>query len=291
MGEVPAGPGAAALGRAGRATTSTCRARSATRRSPLAAMTGRTALDADALAAARARLETPAPRVALGVALRGVATAALDVSDGLVGDLAHILERSAVGATVDLPAVPRSPALAQLMPAAPSARSRSSACSPAATTTSSASPRRARRPAASPRSRPAPALPLTRIGAITEGPGLVVRDERGVPLARAAARLRSFRVTRGPHAQLRPPALPRLRRALDHRGEALHRRLVLHPLPELPAPAARRSAARPALDPAGRVRADRRGGDRRRRGHRPHRSRSSAPARSPARCSTSGNSC
>ena len=52
------------------------------------------------LAFARARLETPSPRVALGMALRGVATAAIDVSDGLLGDLGHILERSAVGATV-----------------------------------------------------------------------------------------------------------------------------------------------------------------------------------------------
>ena len=49
---------------------------------------------------ARARLETPTPRVALGLALRGIASAAIDVSDGLLGDLSHILERSQVGATV-----------------------------------------------------------------------------------------------------------------------------------------------------------------------------------------------
>ncbi len=48
----------------------------------------------------RARLETPTPRAALGLALRGLATAAIDVSDGLLGDLGHILERSGVGATV-----------------------------------------------------------------------------------------------------------------------------------------------------------------------------------------------
>ena len=57
----------------------------------------------------------PVPRIELGIALRGVATAALDVSDGLVGDLAHILERSRVGATVELPAVPRSPVLARML--------------------------------------------------------------------------------------------------------------------------------------------------------------------------------
>ena len=53
------------------------------------------------LAKARRRLEWPTPRVALGIALRGVATAAADISDGLLGDLGHIMERSGVGATLD----------------------------------------------------------------------------------------------------------------------------------------------------------------------------------------------
>jgi thiamine-monophosphate kinase len=44
-------------------------------------------------------LYLPTPRVALGIALRGVATSAIDISDGLLGDLGHILERSRVGAT------------------------------------------------------------------------------------------------------------------------------------------------------------------------------------------------
>lgn len=51
--------------------------------------------------AARLRMEQPAPRVALGLALRGIATAAIDISDGLAGDLRHILSQSGVGATVD----------------------------------------------------------------------------------------------------------------------------------------------------------------------------------------------
>jgi thiamine-monophosphate kinase len=51
--------------------------------------------------AARLRLEQPTPRVALGLALRGIATAAIDVSDGLLGDLGHVLQQSGVGATVD----------------------------------------------------------------------------------------------------------------------------------------------------------------------------------------------
>ena len=54
------------------------------------------------LAAARQRLERPTPRVALGLALRGVASSALDVSDGLLGDLGHILRASGVGACIDL---------------------------------------------------------------------------------------------------------------------------------------------------------------------------------------------
>ncbi|MGJ7581469.1 thiamine-phosphate kinase [Variovorax sp. RHLX14] len=62
---------------------------------------GTLSLPAEAFAIARARMETPSPRVALGQALRGVASAAADVSDGLLGDLSHILRASGVGARVD----------------------------------------------------------------------------------------------------------------------------------------------------------------------------------------------
>lgn len=51
---------------------------------------------------ARNRLERPTPRVALGQALRGIASSAIDVSDGLCGDLGHILHRSGVGAVLDV---------------------------------------------------------------------------------------------------------------------------------------------------------------------------------------------
>jgi thiamine-monophosphate kinase len=56
---------------------------------------------AEAFEHARLRMEQPTPRVALGVALRAVANAAIDVSDGLLGDLGHILQRSGVGAQID----------------------------------------------------------------------------------------------------------------------------------------------------------------------------------------------
>jgi thiamine-monophosphate kinase len=57
------------------------------------------------------RLEQPTPRVELGQKLLGLATAAIDISDGLVSDLGHILERSGVGATIDLDKLPLSEVL------------------------------------------------------------------------------------------------------------------------------------------------------------------------------------
>lgn len=59
------------------------------------------------------RMHAPTPRVALGLALRGIAHAAIDISDGLAGDLGHILARSRVGATLDVDALPSGTALQQ----------------------------------------------------------------------------------------------------------------------------------------------------------------------------------
>ena len=72
---------------------------------------GTVALPGDAFDAVRGAMELPTPRVALGQALRGVASSAIDVSDGLLGDLGHILGRSRVGARVEVDAVPRSAVL------------------------------------------------------------------------------------------------------------------------------------------------------------------------------------
>ncbi|MDM0106300.1 thiamine-phosphate kinase [Variovorax sp. J22R24] len=62
---------------------------------------GTLALPAELFELARARMEQPTPRVALGLALRGIASSAVDVSDGLVGDLGHVLRASGVGARLD----------------------------------------------------------------------------------------------------------------------------------------------------------------------------------------------
>jgi thiamine-monophosphate kinase len=67
----------------------------------LEALLGRLRLPQALLPGAQQRLEQPTPRIALGLALRGIASSAIDVSDGLLGDLGHVLRASDVGATVD----------------------------------------------------------------------------------------------------------------------------------------------------------------------------------------------
>ena len=61
--------------------------------------------------ALRARLDRPVPRVASGLALAGLANAAIDLSDGLLADLGHVCRASGVGARLDVDALPASPAL------------------------------------------------------------------------------------------------------------------------------------------------------------------------------------
>jgi thiamine-monophosphate kinase len=81
----------------------------------LAGYTNEYALDADSQAQAGARMHAPTPRVALGRALAQgrLAHAALDISDGLVGDLGHILAASGVGATLEVDLLPAGPVLAR----------------------------------------------------------------------------------------------------------------------------------------------------------------------------------
>ena len=68
-------------------------------------------LSGEQVPALRARLDRPSPRVGAGRALRGIATACVDVSDGLLADLGHIASRSGVAAQVDIDALPMSEAL------------------------------------------------------------------------------------------------------------------------------------------------------------------------------------
>ncbi len=70
----------------------------------------------------RRRLDRPEPRLAAGRALRGLATATIDVSDGLVADLGHVLDRSGVGARLEVAAVPRSAALREAADGAAASR-------------------------------------------------------------------------------------------------------------------------------------------------------------------------
>jgi thiamine-monophosphate kinase len=154
---------------------------------------GTLALPVEAFEQARRRMEQPEPRVALGQALRGVASAAVDLSDGLVGDLGHILAASGVGATVDadvaggligIPAAAtldlalrRSCALAggddyELLFTAPAA--------------AAAAVLEAARQSGT---------PVTRIGRIEVAPGLRIVDAQGAPLAQQYAAFDHFRTT------------------------------------------------------------------------------------------------
>lgn len=78
----------------------------------LEALQGRRTLSPELLHAARQRLERPSPRVSLGLALRGIASAAMDLSDGLAGDLGHLLQASGCGARLEASVLAGLPAVA-----------------------------------------------------------------------------------------------------------------------------------------------------------------------------------
>jgi thiamine-monophosphate kinase len=77
----------------------------------LAHMQGRIVLSKDEFAACEMALHKPVPRVALGQALLGIASSAIDISDGLLADLGHVLAASKVGAEIDLESIPVSAVL------------------------------------------------------------------------------------------------------------------------------------------------------------------------------------
>jgi len=144
----------------------------------LQALQGRRALPARLLQTARSRLERPSPRVALGLALRGLATAALDVSDGLAGDLNHILTASRVGATLEVPALLGLPAIAAAQAGLqPEQVLELVLCGGDDYELLFAAPAAAR--FAVQQAAAAASVPVTRIGTIDAEPGLRLRDAQG----------------------------------------------------------------------------------------------------------------
>ncbi|MBI1887123.1 MAG: thiamine-phosphate kinase [Nitrosomonadales bacterium] len=144
----------------------------------LAHLQGRIALSAAEFAACAPALRQPQPRVALGLALRGIASSAIDISDGLLADLGHILEASQLGARLYFPALPASPALHGHL-SSPLARQcilsggdDYELCFTAPVARHAELSKIAARLD----------LPLTRIGEIVAGQGCIVHDAAGNPL-------------------------------------------------------------------------------------------------------------
>jgi thiamine-monophosphate kinase len=124
------------------------------------------------------RLHRPEPRVELGERLRGLARAAIDVSDGLAGDLAHILERSQVGAVVEYATLPK-PAVFGRFPQL----ERDCVLSGGDDYELLFTAAQSQRPDIEALARELK-IPLTRIGAIQAGAGkLLVLDAAGKPMA------------------------------------------------------------------------------------------------------------
>ena len=141
-------------------------------------------LGPDSLAGAAPRMHMPSPRVALGMALaaQGAAHAAIDISDGLVGDLGHILAASKVGATLDADALPAGPVLAR-QPAGLRRRFCLAGGDDYELCFTAPASARAAVMAAATRA----GTPVTRAGTIDAAPGLRLVDAAGAPLDLALA--------------------------------------------------------------------------------------------------------
>ncbi len=137
--------------------------------------------------ALRARLDRPTPRWAAGCALRGLAHAAIDVSDGLRGDLQHLLQASAVGADLQLDQLPASPEfLAHLRPEDDRVELQVCGGDDYELCLSLPPAHWAQAVAAC-----AP-LPLTLIGRVTEASGLRLRSSTGAIMTRESSAYRHF---------------------------------------------------------------------------------------------------
>jgi len=151
----------------------------------LAAHRGTVTLPASQLQIVKRRLDRPAPRISLGEGLRQIATSAIDVSDGLVGDLAHVLRASGVGAIVKWQHVPRSAVLRQQSDLMQQSCSLAGGDDYELLFTAPASSRSKVLAAAS----SADHVPMTRIGTVTATADLTVLDEAG---RRVETRLQAF---------------------------------------------------------------------------------------------------
>lgn len=135
------------------------------------------------------RLELPTPRLTLGVALRGLATAAIDVSDGLLADLGHICARSRLGANIRAAQLPCSAALQALGNGAQRWRLALTGGDDYELCFTAPPERHANIREVS----AALGLPLTCIGEMRTGEGVVVRDASGEALTFAATGFDHFR--------------------------------------------------------------------------------------------------
>ena len=138
---------------------------------------GAEARPAAGAAALRTRLDRPEPRVALGLALRGVANACIDVSDGLLSDLGHVCVASNVAARINVDALPSSTALDALDLDAGRRRALQASGGDDYELCFTAPP--ARREAVTVAAASA-GVPVTRIGSIHAGTGLQALDANGV---------------------------------------------------------------------------------------------------------------
>lgn len=129
-------------------------------------------------AALRRRLDRPTPRVSLGLELRGFASAAIDVSDGLLADVGHVLAASRVGARIERDRVPVSAVLRRAVPNLETRARLALAGGDDYELLFTASPSRAKSVLAA---ASGAKVPVTRIGRIERGRDLVVVDANGQP--------------------------------------------------------------------------------------------------------------
>ena len=157
----------------------------------LEVMRGQLSLSASDFESCRQRMEQPQPRIALGLALRGVANACIDVSDGLAGDLGHVLKASQVGAVLTTDWVQDSAAISVAMQSLPFARRLDMALAGGDDyeLLFTAAPEQAE---AVQHAANEADVSVTCIGRITTGSGLQVLDLQGVPMSRRFASFDHF---------------------------------------------------------------------------------------------------